>query len=145
MFHGLGLVRKDYWSNATAKVRFQLHGKRLPNVHDEFGNFLSREGSRSFEPCHCGRHRTGRAAGQDARQQPKACDVAEGVIPLNQANDLFACAGVFINWDAADDKKIQEYNYRATKEAVARAVRGEPKSAEVTDRRNRVKHPFAAV
>jgi 5,6,7,8-tetrahydromethanopterin hydro-lyase len=73
-----------------------------------------------------------------------ADSVAEGVIPQNQADNLFACVGVFIHWDAADDKKIQDYNYRATKEAIARAVRGEPNSAEVVAKRNRVKHPLAA-
>lgn len=39
--------------------------------------------------------------------------VAEGIIPQSEADDLFICVGVFIHWDAADDKKIQEYNYKA--------------------------------
>ncbi len=81
---------------------------------------------------------------QHAVAKAVADSVAEGVIPLNQANDLFICVGVFIHWDAADDKKIQDYNYRAVKESIARAVRGEPKSASVTATRNQVKHPFAA-
>jgi 5,6,7,8-tetrahydromethanopterin hydro-lyase len=50
---------------------------------------------------------------------------------------------VFIHWDAADDKKIQDFNYRAVKESIARAVNGEPKAAEVVAKRNQVKHPFA--
>ena len=70
--------------------------------------------------------------------------VAEGVIPADEADNLFICVGVFIHWEAADDKKIQDYNYAATKEALARAVRGEPKAAEVVAKRNDVKHPFAA-
>jgi 5,6,7,8-tetrahydromethanopterin hydro-lyase len=69
--------------------------------------------------------------------------VAEDVIPQDQANDLFICVGVFIHWDAADDKKIQDYNYRATKEAIARAIGGDPKAVDVTAKRNVVKHPFA--
>ena len=32
---------------------------------------------------------------------------------------------------------------RATKEAIARAVKGEPKAAEVVAKRNEAKHPFA--
>jgi len=48
--------------------------------------------------------------------------VADGTIPAEEADDVFIAVGVFIHWDAADDKKIQEYNYRATKEAIARAV-----------------------
>ena len=73
-----------------------------------------------------------------------ADSVAEGVIPVAEADDLFICVGVFIHWDANDDKKIQEYNYQATKESIARAVRGEPKAAEVVAKRNDVKHPFGA-
>ena len=38
--------------------------------------------------------------------------VAEGTIPPAEADDLFISVGVFIHWEAADDKKIQEYNYR---------------------------------
>ena len=45
--------------------------------------------------------------------------------------------------DAADNNKTQDYNYRATKEAIARAIGGDPKAAEVTAKRNIVKHPFA--
>jgi 5,6,7,8-tetrahydromethanopterin hydro-lyase len=73
-----------------------------------------------------------------------ADSVAEGVIPEHEADDLFVCVGVFIHWEADDDKKIQDFNYRATKEAIARAVRGEPKPADVVAQRNTVKHPFGA-
>jgi 5,6,7,8-tetrahydromethanopterin hydro-lyase len=81
---------------------------------------------------------------QHAVAKAVADSVAEGVIPQDEAENLFICVGVFIHWDAADDKKIQEYNYRATKEALARAVAGEPKVAEVVAKRDQVKHPFAA-
>ena len=70
--------------------------------------------------------------------------VAEGTIPADEADDLFICVGVFIHWDAADDKKIQQYNYEATKQAIQRAVKGEPKAKETLEKRNTVKHPFAA-
>ncbi len=73
-----------------------------------------------------------------------ADSVAEGIIPLAEADDLFISVGVFIHWDASDDKKIQDYNYQATKEAIARAIAGDPKASEVVARRNDVKHPFAA-
>jgi len=72
-----------------------------------------------------------------------ADSVAEGIIPQDEADDLFICVGVFIHWDAADDKKIQDYNYAATKEAIARAVSGEPKVSEVVAKRDSAKHPFA--
>ncbi|MGA7973503.1 MAG: formaldehyde-activating enzyme [Pseudolabrys sp.] len=73
-----------------------------------------------------------------------ADSLAEGVIPQDEADNLFICVGVFIHWEAADDKKIQEYNYQATKEALARAIAGEPKVAEVIAKRDSAKHPFAA-
>ncbi len=73
-----------------------------------------------------------------------ADSVAEGVIPADEADDLFICVGVFIHWDASDDAKIQDFNYQATKEAIARAVKGEPKASEVVAKRNDAKHPFAA-
>jgi 5,6,7,8-tetrahydromethanopterin hydro-lyase len=81
---------------------------------------------------------------QHAVAKAVADSVAEGVIPQDEADNLFICVGVFIHWDAADDKKIQEFNYRAVKESIARAVSGEPKAAEVVAKRNVVKHPFAA-
>jgi 5,6,7,8-tetrahydromethanopterin hydro-lyase len=73
-----------------------------------------------------------------------ADSVAEGVIPADEADNLFICVGVFIHWEAADDKKIQDFNYRAVKESIARAVAGEPKASQVVAQRNQVKHPFAA-
>jgi len=70
--------------------------------------------------------------------------VAEGTIPADEADDLFICVGVFIHWQAESDQKIQDYNYRATKEALERAVRGTPTAAEVTSKRTTAKHPFGA-
>jgi 5,6,7,8-tetrahydromethanopterin hydro-lyase len=81
---------------------------------------------------------------QHAVAKAVADSVAEGIIPADEADNLFICVGVFIHWEAADDKKIQDYNYAATKESIARAVRGEPSAAEVVAKRNEVKHPFAA-
>ena len=58
--------------------------------------------------------------------------VAENVIPASEADDLYICVGVFIHWEATDDAKIQDYNYKAVKEAVARAIDGKPTAAEAT-------------
>ena len=70
--------------------------------------------------------------------------VAEGVISKKQAEDFVCVCGVFIHWEAADDAKIQDYNYRAVKESIARAVAGKPTAAEATAQRNSVSHPFGA-
>jgi len=73
-----------------------------------------------------------------------ADSVADGTIPADEADDLFICVGVFIHWQAESDQKIQDFNYRATKEALERAVNGTPKASEVVAQRNSAKHPFAA-
>src|SRR4051794_35678788 len=70
--------------------------------------------------------------------------VAEGIIPADEADDLYILVGVFIHWEAADDAKIQKYNYDATEEAIARAVKRFPAAAGGTAKRDQVKHPFAA-
>ncbi len=72
-----------------------------------------------------------------------ADSVAEGVIPKDQCEKLCIICGVFIHWEAADDKKIFEYNYTATKESIARALKGEPKADEVTAQKDTAKHPFS--
>lgn len=70
--------------------------------------------------------------------------VAEGVIPEEEADDLYISVGVFIHWEAADDAKIQQYNYEATKQALKRAVDGSPTIKEVLAQAGTAKHPFAA-
>jgi len=81
---------------------------------------------------------------QHAVAKAVADSVADGTIPADEADNLFVCVGVFIHWDAADDKKIQQYNYQAVKESITRAVKGEPRASEVVAKRDQVKHPFAA-
>jgi len=70
--------------------------------------------------------------------------VEDGTIPADEADNLFICVGVFIHWQADDDKKIQQFNYDATKESIKRAVAGSPTAAEVVAKKGTVSHPFAA-
>jgi 5,6,7,8-tetrahydromethanopterin hydro-lyase len=70
--------------------------------------------------------------------------VEDGTIPADEADNVFVCVGVFIHWQAEDDKKIQDFNYRATKEALKRAVAGEPKARDVVAKKGTVQHPFQA-
>lgn len=70
--------------------------------------------------------------------------VEDGTIPAKEADDIFICVGVFIHWEAKDNKKIQDYNYEATKLSIKRAVAGEPRAADVVRQKSAVKHPFAA-
>src|ERR1700755_3583985 len=81
---------------------------------------------------------------QHAVAKAVADSVADGTIPADEADNLFVCIGVVNHWDAADDKKIQQYNYQAVKKSITRAVKGEPRASEVVAKRDQVKHPFAA-
>ncbi len=64
--------------------------------------------------------------------------------PADEADDLYILVGVFIHWEAADDAKIEKYNYQATKESIIRAINGTPTAAEVTQKYKTAQHPFAA-
>jgi 5,6,7,8-tetrahydromethanopterin hydro-lyase len=79
---------------------------------------------------------------QSAVSKAVADSVAEGVIPKELAEELVIIAGVFIHWEAQDNRKIYEYNYEATKLAIRRAMRGEPTVDEVLSQKDAVKHPF---
>ena len=69
--------------------------------------------------------------------------VKEGVIPQDQVDGLCIIVGVFIHWDAADDKKIFDFNYQATKESIARAMGNQPSAQSVIDGATEARHPFA--
>lgn len=69
--------------------------------------------------------------------------VENGIIPADEADDLYICVGVFIHWEAEDDSKIQSYNKQATYEAIERAVAGTPTMTEVIAGKG-VAHPFGA-
>ena len=68
--------------------------------------------------------------------------VADGVIPKDKADDYVIVCGVFIHWDAADDTKIYQYNYDATKLAIKNAMAGTPKINDIITRKGE-KHPFS--
>jgi 5,6,7,8-tetrahydromethanopterin hydro-lyase len=70
--------------------------------------------------------------------------VREGVISEGDIDDLCIICGVFIHWEATDDKKIFDWNYQATKEAIARALNNEPSASAVIEAEATARHPFAA-
>ena len=72
-----------------------------------------------------------------------ADSVEAGVIPKDQCENLVIVCGVFIHWEASDDKKIFQYNYDATKEAIARAMKSEPSADEMVAKKGAAKHPFS--
>ena len=69
--------------------------------------------------------------------------VRDGVIPADQVDDLCVIVGVFIHWEATDDKKIFDWNYQATKESIARALGSKPSMQEILDAEEAARHPFA--
>jgi 5,6,7,8-tetrahydromethanopterin hydro-lyase len=73
-----------------------------------------------------------------------ADSVADGTIPMDEADNVFISVGVFIHWLAEDDKKIQEYNYQAVRESISRAVNRLPTPVETVAKKNSSAHPFRA-
>ena len=79
---------------------------------------------------------------QAAVAQAVADSVAEGIIPKDKCEDYVITCGVFIHWQAEDDKKIYQYNYEATKQALASAMSGKPTVDEMLARKDNASHPF---
>ena len=80
---------------------------------------------------------------QAAVAKAVADSVAAGVIPKSEAENLVIVCGVFIHWDAADNKKIYDYNYEATKQAIKSAMEGKPTADEMIAKKDTAKHPYA--
>ena len=81
---------------------------------------------------------------QHAVARAVADAVEEGTIPKDQADKLVCVCGVFIHWEAEDDKKIYQYNYEATKLSLQRAMKDEPSADEMLAKKGEAKHPFYA-
>ena len=71
-----------------------------------------------------------------------ADSVASGVIPADQAENLVIVCGVFIHPAAADDRKIYDYNYKATVDAIANATKGLPTASQMVAKKDTASHPF---
>ena len=69
--------------------------------------------------------------------------VESGVIPRAKADEYVVMVGVFIHWDASDDKKIYDYNYQATLEAIERALASKPSVQDVIVGSKTARHPFS--
>ena len=69
--------------------------------------------------------------------------VSSGILPQERADDIFIIVSVFIEWDAKDKNKVYEYNYEATKLAIARAIESGPTVEEALAKKDSAKHPFS--
>ena len=79
---------------------------------------------------------------QAAVAKAVADSVGDGVIPKDQCEDLVIVCGVFIHPQADDDKKIYDYNYEATKMAIANAMGSKPSADEMLAGKEEAAHPF---
>ncbi|TWT76294.1 Formaldehyde-activating enzyme [Planctomycetes bacterium CA13] len=79
---------------------------------------------------------------QSAVAKAVADAVSEGIIPKDQAEELVCVCGVFIHPEAEDNEKIYNYNYQATKEALAAAMAGKPTADEMLAKKDSAAHPF---
>ncbi|MCC6511030.1 MAG: formaldehyde-activating enzyme [Pirellulaceae bacterium] len=79
---------------------------------------------------------------QAAVAKAVADSVADKVIPADQAEDLVIVCGVFIHPAAEDNAKIYKYNYEATKQAIANAMKGLPTATEMVAKKDSAEHPF---
>jgi 5,6,7,8-tetrahydromethanopterin hydro-lyase len=70
--------------------------------------------------------------------------VADGTIPEDEADNVFICIGVFIDSRADIAERIQDWNYRATKQAIKSAVAREPKVADILKNYKETVHPYQA-
>ena len=71
-----------------------------------------------------------------------ADSVEAGVIPADKAEEYVIVCGVFIHPEAADDKKIHDYNYEATKMAIVNAMGNKPSADEMLAGKASAAHPF---
>lgn len=79
---------------------------------------------------------------QAAVAKAVADSVADNVIKASDAENLVIVCGVFIHPAAADDKKIYDYNYQATKDAIKAAMTGKPTAQEMIAGKDSAAHPF---
>ncbi|QDV62790.1 MULTISPECIES: formaldehyde-activating enzyme [Crateriforma] len=79
---------------------------------------------------------------QAAVAKAVADSVADGVIPKDQTEELVCVCGVFIHPAAESDEKIYTYNYEATKQAIAAAMKNEPSADQMLAKKDSAAHPF---
>jgi len=70
--------------------------------------------------------------------------VADGTIPQDEVDNVFICIGVFIDNRADIPERIQNWNYKATIQALKNAVNREPKVTDLLKNYKASTHPFQA-
>jgi bifunctional enzyme Fae/Hps len=79
---------------------------------------------------------------QAAVAKAVADSVEEGMIPIERVDDWVIVCSVFIHPQAADTRRIYQYNYGATKMALQRALKKYPSIEKINYDKDRAKHPI---
>ncbi len=79
---------------------------------------------------------------QAAVAKAVADSAEEGIIPNDKVEDWVIICSVFIHPQAADARKIYQYNYGATKMAIQRALKKYPSLEKINYDKDRAKHPI---
>ena len=79
---------------------------------------------------------------QAAVAKAVADSVEANVIPKDQCEKLVIVCGVFIHPAANDDRKIYDFNYQATKDAIKNAMGNKPSADEMLAGKDKAAHPF---
>ncbi len=79
---------------------------------------------------------------QAAVAKAVADSAEEGIIPADKVDDWVIICSVFIHPQAADARKIYQYNYGATKMAIQRALKKYPSLEKINYDKDRAKHPI---
>src|SRR5215468_9127928 len=66
---------------------------------------------------------------QHAVAMAVADSVADGTIPADEADNLLQGVGVLMHGGAADDRKMDDYNYRPVKQSDESTVEGNPRDS----------------
>ncbi len=68
--------------------------------------------------------------------------LSEGQIPAGKAEEWVIVCGIYLHWDARDQKKVYKYNYAATREAIHRALAGLPSVPDINKFKANLDHPW---
>ena len=79
---------------------------------------------------------------QAAVAKAVADSVADGTIPKELAEELIIIANVFVHPAAVNRHRVYINNYKAMRHAIRKAMEARPNVDEVTENKDRAKHPF---
>lgn len=79
---------------------------------------------------------------QSAVAKAVADCLEKGIIPAGKADEWVIVCGIYLHWDARDQKKVYRYNYQATVAAIERALGGTPSVTDINKYKANLDHPW---